>query len=861
MHRALALTVAIALCASAPRSQSTVAQVPLQVGLDGAQPVVGDFAKQGDDLILRSADRYDCTAAVGRILVAHATLQVELTHLDGLVGGGLVFGARETDRAPLFAEMVRFDGPGEVLHGSFADGQFEATGRVSLPHPIRTGTRTTLRIDLDADRARMDLWVDGTRIATGLPLATALGGVFVQGSMGRVAFHRVSAIGDATAPRLAWPDAFLPQPDQFVLRGMTGLFALPRDGGAPVALDPDAPVSKPYSSTEIRGARIVAGAVEFADGARFVGRRLGRFRAVALMRDYDDTVLALDSCTARVVAIPAAGDEGVDRLEFRSPTEVRLVPPRACFVRRADGSLGGSSSADGTIAGLEPGTRYELLVPLEYRVWPADLAFRSIPFTTPAPAGSMRIRRLDIVVGLFGNVAAEDDERAELPQATAFDYARLENEIRATCAWYFHHSGFHLWLEPHFVRREEPTTTRALSGSGEPNGEPPRALLVALAEQAKLPLDAVTGFCVVMDAKTRDGHGGWRRIGGGGGLTLGAHGTGYGRSWFFVPKTQGMVSWLFCHELHHQIDALFEIAGLPEYPFNHFAPSLRNVAFFGEHWEGNAWILQQWPTHLWDTLRHGTDVVVADADGDGVPDADARLPFDEDRFGSDPARKDTDGDGLDDFAESRLGRWIVDSGFESQLGPPLLPDPRHADTDGDGLGDAVDPLPLLPFPPTLRSAAPTHLRDVNDPRLHVDCALALSADTLEVRSTCDEPADLDVQVLLDADADGWFAGADNYRIRAHGDRARVIECVDASSITQWPHADVARARGLAVSARLEGRTQILSIPLPRGARDGRSLGLAIAFRSKLCGDDDPRWFSLFEPHRLVAFCITEGAGR
>ncbi|MBI5849971.1 MAG: hypothetical protein HZB39_02865 [Planctomycetes bacterium] len=834
----------------------------LGVSLRGAVPARGEFAVAGDDLVLRTSDRYDCVAWTGAIDALRYTLELELTHDDGLCGGGLVFGALAGEQGPDFGQMIRFDGQGELLHGAFARGQFESVGRIVLTDAIALGRRARLVIEVDAEARTMDVAVDGTRVAAGLPLRSTSGRVGVQGSLGRVRFHALRALGAIGEARLAWPVAFAPRTDGFVVATASGKrLLLPRDGGpARAAVDLDAtPLA---SALTLDGASVVGGIVELPGGRRFAAQGRGAFDAIALARDVDGALVVLDRLSARVLGVDPSGDDSGATLRFPTRTSVGIAPPRAAYVADERGAFIGASDERGVIEGLVPSTRYVLHAAPASRSWPADARFVGIAFTSPPPAGVLRVRRLHLVVGVFCNVASEPGDLAALPAATDYDRARIENEVRACVAWYFHHSGHRLWLEPHFVHRAERTTTQALADDGRTNGTPPRALLESLAADAKLPLADVAGFCVVIDAKARAGEDRpWRRIGGGGGLTLGAHGTGYGISWFFVPETPGMVGWLACHELHHQIDALFEISGMPEYPFNHFAPSLRNVAFFGEHWDGNAWILRTWPAHRWDALRFGDDVLVADEDGDGLPDGDARLPFDEDRFGSDPKRADTDGDGLDDRDDARLGARLVDSGFESMLAPLLEPDPRRADADGDGIPDPDDPFPLLPFTPVLREGERLALRTVDDPRLAASLAVALSDGALEVRTASADAGSIDVQVMLDLGADGWFSGADNLRIRARGDSARVVEVFDAGSHTEWPRGAPERAAAFPVSARVAGGVHVLRIAFGTPLGAGAKFGLSIAYRGALADPADPRWLTVFPPHALVPFAVHERDGR
>lgn len=860
---ALVFLLAWSSCQEPREAEPAPAAIP--VTLNTARPARGVFRAEGDELFLATADRYDCVAWLGWIDAERYAVTVELTHEDGLLGAGLVFGALAATEpipdllegpTPRFAEMLRFDGPGELLHGAFARGQFEAVGRIALPAPIARGTRVALTIEVDALARRYDVSVDEVVVARGLPLRAANGLLGVQGSLGRVRFHALRARGRAGVRRLVWPDAFVPCATGFAVRSADGsALLLPRDGAPPRPWPAADPIAW-STATEVAGAKIVGGVVELADGHRFSGRELGPFDAVALARDLDGTLLALDQTGARVVAVPASGDDTPETLRFPTAESVQFEPPRAAFALDAEGRFVGASDARGRIGPLAASTRHVLHAAPGTRTWPPDARFVAIPFTSPPPAGTLRVRRLPIVVGIFGAVADDAAELAALPAVRPEDSARFEQELRDCAAWYFHHSGYRLWLDLHFVHRAAPVATAALSATGEPNGTPPRAVLEALAADAKLPLAELAGFCVVMDAKARGAEDRpWRRTGGGGGLTLGAHGSGYGISWFFVPPTPGMVGWLACHELHHQLDALFEISGLPEYPFNHFAPSLRNVAFFGEHWDGNAWILRSWPAHRWDALRFGDDVLVADADGDGLPDGDARLPFDEDRFGSDPRRADSDGDGLDDRAEARGAAWLRESGFETQLAPVRMPNPRRADSDGDGRSDAQDEFPLLPFEPTLHEERRVELGRIDDPQLTAEVSLAYVDGALELCTQSPDAAGLEVQVMLDDGADGWFDGQDNLRIRSRGDSARVLEAFDASSRTEWPRSAPERARSVAVSARLEPGWQVLRIPFPRVDGAARRFGLAIAYRGRLAEPGDPRWYTLFAPHTLVPFAL------
>src|SRR5690606_8537777 len=121
----------------------------------------------------------------------------------------------------------------------------------------------------------------------------------------------------------------------------------------------------------------------------------------------------------------------------------------------------------------------------------------------------------------------------------------------------------------------------------------------------------------------------------------------------------------------------------------------------GTHWDGMAYWLRETSDAQFLRLALGETVVVADRDGDGVPDHDDRLPIDEVRFGSDPYTGSTDGR-LPDFEKIRLSTWAPAPLQSSWIKPRFAgvrPDPRSPDSDGDGLPDGEDPLPLVAAEP------------------------------------------------------------------------------------------------------------------------------------------------------------------
>lgn len=222
---ALVSLLAWSSCQEPREAEPAPAAIP--VTLNTARPARGVFRAEGDELFLATADRYDCVAWLGWIDAERYAVTVELTTKTPSAPASSSCARRRTQLipdgpegpTPRFAEMLRFDGPGELLHGAFARGQFEAVGRIALPAPIARGTRVALTIEVDALARRYDVSVDEVVVARGLPLRAANGLLGVQGSLGRVRFHALRARGRAGPARPSLrPDAFVPCATGFAVR-------------------------------------------------------------------------------------------------------------------------------------------------------------------------------------------------------------------------------------------------------------------------------------------------------------------------------------------------------------------------------------------------------------------------------------------------------------------------------------------------------------------------------------------------------------------------------------------------------------------------------------------------------------------
>jgi hypothetical protein len=250
---------------------------------------------------------------------------------------------------------------------------------------------------------------------------------------------------------------------------------------------------------------------------------------------------------------------------------------------------------------------------------------------------------------------------------------------------------------------------------------------------------------------------------------FGGHGDRAGLTWYPQddPDTAHGTAWNFAHEYQHAIDLVVaQSAGhtdlLHAHPYTD-----RNEPFFrgfyqgGEHWDWIACTFREFDA--WLDLKGVTDTMLecADADGDGMPDDDERLPMDEKRFGSDPAKKDTDGDGLDDLAEFAADRYAGS-------------DPNKPDTDGDGRSDGEDRYPVIPIAPEVpyRTAGTTPEWEAliegafvrNDEGGVVGAAVAWNEGALYFRFAAKRR--FTVHAKIDGSADnGFWEGGDTYLLR------------------------------------------------------------------------------------------------
>lgn len=351
----------------------------------------------------------------------------------------------------------------------------------------------------------------------------------------------------------------------------------------------------------------------------------------------------------------------------------------------------------------------------------------------------------------------------------------------------------------------------------------------------------------------------WSLRGKGGAFTNGVGlGKGYGYSWWEATRNGHNAgnNWLAVHEFHHQLDDVFAASGYAEYWFNHFSVNVGTADDFGEHFDGNAYILKNWPPSQWfaPLPRWGSLLFARDADHDGVPDNAPRLPMDEKRLGSNPRRADSDDDGVSDFAELQYAHWIVEGWGETHA-PLLSPSLNKPDSDGDGVNDANDAAPLYPWPVRI-TQQPQQIGALAE--LHVKYFAWWETDSLHLAFATERP--LDIKILLDAQADGWFVGRDNIELKF--DAATLnssLRFFDAGKVTEWPQMRNELAQQ--IKYRATWRQSRLELAIAQSSRlglefrAGQTMAFNFAFRASASNSTQSRYQTPHEPNRLVKFVL------
>jgi hypothetical protein len=519
-----------------------------------------------------------------------------------------------------------------------------------------------------------------------------------------------------------------------------------------------------------------------------------------------------------------------------------------------------------SFAGVEPSTLYRVrYTPGVSTIPQTNGLSREMVFMSPPPTGQTHFREIKGAVLLFTDVidtSRVTDAWPEQPPLEQAEVQRILAQVEDGRRFFWMNSGMRLHLDLDYYIVNDAKERAELFGSSSyypPNTEVTEQVLrdhgVDISDY-----ESIFYLVVVRDYDPETGE--WDVRGPGGAFTQGLGWNGnYGRSWWEVTREDHASgnNWLVVHEFHHQLDELFQISGYPEYWFNHFSPHIGTSGRFGEHFDGNAHILREWPADQYFALKHGALAFASDADGDGIPDDAPHLPMDEKRLGSNANAIDSSGDGVSDRDALSYSNWVVEGVGESYAQPALFPDLTAFDTNGNGIPDAQDPHPHFRFPTALAKGEFVVIGLTDEPRAPHRVEASWSRDSLFVRF--EPPAGRHIKVLVDANADGWFAGRDNIQFKL--DTSTMEEQVDvfhAGRSDSWPQMNAELSQTVAQSWRLVDGAYQLAIPrnprLGLNFDEGEMIGLVYGvsipeYHPRLRN----RFMTVHEPNRFVYFTL------
>ncbi len=408
------------------------------------------------------------------------------------------------------------------------------------------------------------------------------------------------------------------------------------------------------------------------------------------------------------------------------------------------------------IDGLQPGKRYYYRIsdpganPTKVESdWGAKKPWRrEFAVSTLAPKGQKTIIHVPVKVLLMPNVInVESAHTADgviplPPKMTAAQIERIKEEYKIASQFYWVNNGMRVWVdfqiqvderwqrwgsEPKSVDaayknwpvcRSWPGVDYAGPGGGDftivDTKNPLKTNKEPVFEEKPFAGQVEQAFTRRWNDKTKK----WDYYGSGGG-TFGIDGLPSGvpgRSQYLGGSDS---AWLATHEYHHQMESwgAFSLSDREDERIVFDHPDERRrilkadgtydevtwgTAFLsGDHWDCIETADRMVSDAQWLRMYVGYTMTVKDAEMDGVPDNDPRLPLDEKRFGSDPAKAKTDGQ-MNDLQKAMLSTWVpavLQYTFDKPTFQAIKPNPNSIDTDGDGEPDTDDPYPLYPWKP------------------------------------------------------------------------------------------------------------------------------------------------------------------
>ncbi|MBN2448229.1 MAG: hypothetical protein JXO22_15985 [Phycisphaerae bacterium] len=432
--------------------------------------------------------------------------------------------------------------------------------------------------------------------------------------------------------------------------------------------------------------------------------------------------------------------------------------------------------------GLTPGTRYAWQFLVTDRAYPGPLWSETQIVTTQPPASKAQYLDAEVVILLFTDLVTMPDDPNVKPEPadpgpmTPEQIEAVKQRLEMSRRFYWINSRCDFNLRFTYVIEPQRYDPGPVPSWGYWPHEDHRQIDEILAKHGVNHAD-IAGLCVIYGYRHWDTQKDKWVLSGSGGNTWGSCHDGSGIN---TINAGGDTAWLFTHEYGHSMGINYEYSG-QIYHFNHFHWNFLPTDY-GAHYDGSAAITRQFDDVCFWANKYGRLVVVDDADADGLPDDDHRVPVDEARFGSDAAKADSDEDGLADLEElmatQGLASYAGAFGMR-QVAPVFEPDPTNIDTDGDGLRDGDDRYPLYPWTPVVRQARVTvdgnmapdewpsesFRRLMQDKDITGDFRMAWDEHYLYLGMTqkivAEQPRPINFYVEFDFNNDGMTVGADN----------------------------------------------------------------------------------------------------
>ncbi len=500
---------------------------------------------------------------------------------------------------------------------------------------------------------------------------------------------------------------------------------------------------------------------------------------------------------------------------------------------------------------------------------------RFYTFRTPPEDRGKEFVQLPMATLLFTNVTDDSKIQEGLPQPkplSSTEIKRIIDQINDGIKFYWINSGMKLFIDNKIIIIDDKLKRSEVYGTEW--WYPPReSVFVKYLKMNGQELKNFSSFLYLTCTQEYDTTlKNFVLAGKGGGFTNGVGtGNGYGISWWDVTKTNHNAgnNWLMVHEFNHQLDDIFLTSGYPEYWFNHISPTIGTADKFGEHFDANAFILHMVPQEEWYDLKYTTILKTIDTDQDGIPDNDLRLPLDEVRLNSNPLSIDSDGDGISDFDELKNSNWITEGWGETYGGNAFFPKLNNQDSDGDGINDKEDEYPCYALKSQILYSQNylqlSRLIDFVDERTTATVFSGWNYDSLYF--TFEMNKLVPIKIMLDADANGWFLGRENYLIiLTHKNDSIVnikVQIFDGTDPYKWPHINETLGEINVVTARLlknENHFQI-TVAIPKSKETGlflhenKKISISIGFKYQLDKNGNERYVDIFEPNRLVDFIL------